>query len=476
MVSTLLLVALPWPCFLPKADGAESSPVGEGAHSLPSKKWRVITLGRSYGWAMGEVELYKDPSCQQKLPIPTASSGKASSKPGDNAELTSEVIASGYSNTRPDRAFDGLTWTEWRAQCYICEPRDAWIGLQFSAPVSVLCMRLYQWGSRDYRTSEAVLERWDSLARQWKGVLHASELDGDDWDTVHFIRCAELSPPDHGRVVVTNGGYYPSSATYSCSGARVMGGSDKQECLESGEWDGGKPQCWPAIAPVILVVTILGIEVSACAVYYVMVVRKKPPPLEDSTFIPEDQMGKWLTHEIHGIKEPVEEEEEDPVNYLLHVTVCPCCRISETWYSAGQVPFFVGAWIPHLLCPFMPCIGAYFRWQMRSRLMIKGSHMRDCLLWLFCVPCVATQEAKQIDKMCDVAAEEAEVMRQAAMRKQEREDKLREAREEISGTRIGRSEGVMDKKGTAKAQDSKVAQAKPKVAPGTSVMDYLSQQ
>merc|ERR1712100_291266 len=139
-------------------------------------------------------------------------------------------------------------------------------------------------------------------------------------------------------------------------------------------------------------------------------------------------MGKFTTHEIHGIRDEEEDDgsEKRPKKVLMHVLLAPCCRLADTWHSVGQVNYFIGVWIPQLCCPLLPCIAAYFRNQMRRRFLVKGSITRDLFLWICCIPCVATQEAKHVDHMCDIAEEEAEVMRRSEERKKEKEKRIRE--------------------------------------------------
>merc|ERR1712046_182541 len=97
--------------------------------------------------------------------------------------------------------------------------------------------------------------------------------------TISFTLCNPLQAPEHGRVVITNGGYYPSHATFTCSGARLMVGANSQSCQEDGVWPENVPTCWPAIALVILVSGTFALELICFGTYYFQVVRSKPPPL-----------------------------------------------------------------------------------------------------------------------------------------------------------------------------------------------------
>merc|ERR1719218_71719 len=87
-----------------------------------------------------------------------------------------------------------------------------------------------------------------------------------------------------------------------------------------------------------------------------------------------------------------------------------------------------------MLLPCLPCIATFIRMQIRQRFQIKGALTRDLMLWTCCIPCVATQEAKHVDHMCDVAQLEAEVMRRAEERKKEKERKIREQLEAKNNT------------------------------------------
>merc|ERR1712139_301553 len=119
-------------------------------------------------------------------------------------------MSSGDENAPGSRAFDGLTWTEWRSQCYMCDPRDAWVGLSFSRPVLVHCIQLYQWGRRDYKTSQVMLQRWEAgptgtNTGEWQDTLKGTSMGAEVWEKVSFTLCDEILAPEHGRVVVTNG-------------------------------------------------------------------------------------------------------------------------------------------------------------------------------------------------------------------------------------------------------------------------------
>ncbi len=61
--------------------------------------------------------------------------------------------------------------------------------------------------------------------------------------TCEPITCDALSGPTNGSVVVTNTGLYPSVATYACDGGFNLVGSDTRTCQTDGTWSGIAPAC-----------------------------------------------------------------------------------------------------------------------------------------------------------------------------------------------------------------------------------------
>jgi len=55
--------------------------------------------------------------------------------------------------------------------------------------------------------------------------------------------CDELPNPQMGQVTETNGGNYPSSATYSCDEGYDLIGTATRTCDTEGAWDGSAPSC-----------------------------------------------------------------------------------------------------------------------------------------------------------------------------------------------------------------------------------------
>jgi len=331
-----------------------------------------------------------------------------------------DVRASGQSAaSSPSRAADGLTWTEWRSQCYICDPLEAWIEVRFSEPVMVFCVELWQWGKREYRTSGVLLQQWEAgslgQAGEWISVMRGTGLDGDRWDTVRFTKCSDLEAPANGRLSISNGGYYPAEATFTCNGARLLGGSSTQQCLEDGSWPAASKRCWSLMEMIIAVTAFGTFEFVAFALYFYFVVSRKPGPLTVSSFIADENLGHWSTELGQGI------EDKEGRAPLLWCLFCPCCRLAETWRGMGLVAFQLGGLIPQVCIAFLPCIGAWLRGNMRIRFNIEGTRSRDFLTWLCCMPCAAAQEARMQELMCELAA-----MEQAAMHADEERKRMRE--------------------------------------------------
>merc|ERR1712216_935173 len=130
--------------------------VGDGPLAKASLRWRILNLSPvTYGWVIGELEFYSDTGCSRQINVL-------------EQETPPEAIASGHHEAPPVRAMDRATWTEWRAQCYLCDPREAWLGIRLSQPEVVHCVKLWQIGRRGYKTAEVALERWDDLEKTWQ--------------------------------------------------------------------------------------------------------------------------------------------------------------------------------------------------------------------------------------------------------------------------------------------------------------------
>jgi len=301
------------------------------------------------------------------------------------------------------------------------------VGVAFDSPVNVRCVKLWQWGSRGYKTAEVMLEQWrpgqDGTAGAWRPVLRGSQLDGGRWDTIRFVTCAAVQPPDHGHFEVTNSGFYPSEARISCSGIRVLGGSTALQCQVDGSWSGEVPRCWPMLYIIILVSAVVLVDIMAFMFYYWFVVIRKAPALSAKSFLPEEYRGSW-SHSI------IKDVRNDPKRTMLWFLFCPCCRVAETWRGAGELPFHIGAPLVHLFFPLLPCLGAFYRVSMRTRFGIHNSRSRDFLMWCCCLPCTASQEAKHVDAMCEVSQQELEASHEEEKRKREESARLEAAKAE----------------------------------------------
>jgi hypothetical protein len=63
-------------------------------------------------------------------------------------------------------------------------------------------------------------------------------------------RTCELAPAVlNGYRAVTNGGFYPSTVSYSCNPGFMLVGSPTRDCLPTGQWDGSAPECIVTTAP-----------------------------------------------------------------------------------------------------------------------------------------------------------------------------------------------------------------------------------
>eukprot|EP01116_Phalansterium_solitarium_P016435 TRINITY_DN3820_c0_g3_i1.p1 TRINITY_DN3820_c0_g3~~TRINITY_DN3820_c0_g3_i1.p1 ORF type:complete len:3104 (-),score=266.35 TRINITY_DN3820_c0_g3_i1:242-9553(-) len=57
------------------------------------------------------------------------------------------------------------------------------------------------------------------------------------------LACDSLVLPPGARATLTNGGYYPSTATYSCNSGYTLSGSTMATCRTDGTWSGSDPTC-----------------------------------------------------------------------------------------------------------------------------------------------------------------------------------------------------------------------------------------
>ena len=79
-------------------------------------------------------------------------------------------------------------------------------------------------------------------------------------------------------------------------------------------------------------------------------------------------------------------------------SLCPgsCCVIQAIAVDRAQGR---GKILPYLQSCCLFCIGASInRGLIRDRYSIDGSFLKDCLIWIFCVPCAATQEFREVNR------------------------------------------------------------------------------
>jgi len=399
----VLWASLAWEA-LQGVSGQDTTPLDFTFKS--SRRWRVVNdVQVTYGWAIGEIKVFDDPNCQNPL---------------------TPISATGYETTlaSPNRTIDGHPYTEWRAPCHICEPKEAWLTLYFDVPVTVMCIHIFQWGDRDYAAKAVVLQRADEVSQiddtvvDWVDVLRGHDLKGGGWDDLHFVQCAPLEAPNFGLIRLTNNGFYPSEATFSCKGIRPLTGSSISTCKADGQWSDSPPTCWEAIHFIAAGSAVLFVDVAAFVIYYRCFMSDKSKPLTEESMIPQDYLGKWNS-ELFGdfTAEP---------KLLSLVVFCPCCRLADTWQQAGILAFQFAIFLPHFFFCCLPCIGSYFRNLMRQRFNIRRSSATlDCLSWS-CVPWLAAvQEAKMVDAMCVVAHEEANAKEAVDKRKAEADAKAK---------------------------------------------------
>lgn len=73
-----------------------------------------------------------------------------------------------------------------------------------------------------------------------------------------------------------------------------------------------------------------------------------------------------------------------------------CCCIQAVAVDRAQGKGLLSAYV--LSCCLF-CIGASInRGLMRDRYNVDGSFLKDCLIWIFCVPCAATQELREVNR------------------------------------------------------------------------------
>ncbi|OMJ70776.1 hypothetical protein SteCoe_31171 [Stentor coeruleus] len=71
-----------------------------------------------------------------------------------------------------------------------------------------------------------------------------------------------------------------------------------------------------------------------------------------------------------------------------------CCILQAIAVDRALEKGIIGACI--FSCMLL-CIGSSLnRARIRDRYNIEGSHLKDCLIWICCTPCAATQEYREV--------------------------------------------------------------------------------
>ncbi|CAJ1454084.1 unnamed protein product [Effrenium voratum] len=276
--------------------GAASTPLDFSFSQ--SDTWRLVNDAQvTYGWAIAELRVFSD-ACQ--------------------SELSPRLEGSGMPGLPASRAQDGQVITEWRSGCHICEVGEASLSLHFDVEVNVMCLQLYQWGDRDFAATAVRLQRWGE-EQAWVDVLRGTGMQGGQWDTLRFVQCAPLAPPNFGSVRLTNNGLFPSEATFTCKGIRPMTGSSTSVCGPDGEWSEGPPACWEAVHFIAAFSLVALLDAVAFVVYYRCFVMQRPAPLSEESMLPQDYLGQWNSDLIGASAEQVAPPSKDrPMEILNH--------------------------------------------------------------------------------------------------------------------------------------------------------------
>lgn len=82
----------------------------------------------------------------------------------------------------------------------------------------------------------------------------------------------------------------------------------------------------------------------------------------------------------------------DNVGVCILTFLVPCYTVGKTADALGDSCLFCGA-----VYPLMPCVvGASLRARIREKKNIDGDSLHDCLVHLFCPPCAAVQDHREI--------------------------------------------------------------------------------
>jgi len=146
----------------------------------PDSMWRLQNVHPVKTWIVYEVEFYDNTGClrdvMKGMPIGSYKNAPIGAPSGGHGV--------------PGWVFDGDMSTRWEADCPggVCQPGEAWIGLNFEGQArTVRCFRIVQSGRRDSQATSVVLASWDGDRFQPEAEYRG--IGGDTWN----IRPA---PPD----------------------------------------------------------------------------------------------------------------------------------------------------------------------------------------------------------------------------------------------------------------------------------------
>merc|ERR550534_125049 len=159
--------------------------------------------------------------------------------------------------------------------------------------------------------------------------------------------------------------FYPSNATYECNGIDLLVGSKVVECAADGTWNFDRPRClspWDIIGFIFL--GLLCAAIWICG-YSCRVRSRHPPSVSLEMKIPEERLKRWPKMGLKILWEDTQ--------FALLCMFCPWCRMADTWYLLGILPYYEGLGYAILSGPFLFVVGGYFRFFIRKRLKIKDS-------------------------------------------------------------------------------------------------------
>ena len=81
------------------------------------------------------------------------------------------------------------------------------------------------------------------------------------------VTCAALVAPGNGSMSVSNGGVYPSTATFSCNAGYQLSGLSTLTCLTNATWSAPVPSCVPIACPNLIAPAHSSLQVSGLPPY-----------------------------------------------------------------------------------------------------------------------------------------------------------------------------------------------------------------